>query len=78
MQRAANDLDGKVRPLMVMETARGCWWDAKHHCTFCGLNGEFMGFRSKSPLRALAENLRSTIDRPLRRARLNPVKAAVR
>src|SRR4029453_173525 len=21
------------------ESARGCWWGAKHHCTFCGLNG---------------------------------------
>ena len=22
------------------ESARGCWWGAKHHCTFCGLNGD--------------------------------------
>jgi ribosomal peptide maturation radical SAM protein 1 len=35
------------------ETARGCWWGAKHHCTFCGLNGLGMAFRSKSPARAL-------------------------
>ncbi len=35
------------------ETARGCWWGAKHHCTFCGLNGLGMTFRSKSPDRAL-------------------------
>ena len=35
------------------ETARGCWWGEKHHCTFCGLNGLGMGFRSKSPDRAL-------------------------
>jgi len=35
------------------ETARGCWWGAKHHCTFCGLNGLGMTFRSKSPARAL-------------------------
>src|SRR5215831_5367801 len=38
-----------------IETARGCWWGAKHHCTFCGLNGETMRFRSKSPRRVLAE-----------------------
>ncbi len=31
-----------------METSRGCWWGAKHHCTFCGLNAETMGFRAKS------------------------------
>ena len=40
---------------LLMETSRGCWWGAKHHCTFCGLNGEGMGFRVKSPDRALAE-----------------------
>ena len=40
---------------LVVETSRGCWWGAKHHCTFCGLNGETMAFRSKSPARALAE-----------------------
>jgi ribosomal peptide maturation radical SAM protein 1 len=37
------------------ETARGCWWGAKSHCTFCGLNGSSMAFRSKSPARALDE-----------------------
>jgi len=31
------------------ETSRGCWWGEKHHCTFCGLNGQGMGFREKSP-----------------------------
>ena len=40
---------------VVFETSRGCWWGAKHHCTFCGLNGETMRFRSKSPERAYAE-----------------------
>ncbi len=37
------------------ESARGCWWGAKHHCTFCGLNGTAMRFRSKSPGRVLEE-----------------------
>lgn len=37
------------------ESARGCWWGAKHHCTFCGLNGSTMTFRSKSPARVLDE-----------------------
>jgi ribosomal peptide maturation radical SAM protein 1 len=40
---------------LPIETARGCWWGAKHHCTFCGLNGTAMSFRSKSPERVLAE-----------------------
>lgn len=38
-----------------IETARGCWWGAKHHCTFCGLNGQSMTFRSKTADRALEE-----------------------
>ncbi|UWE11356.1 RiPP maturation radical SAM C-methyltransferase [Actinacidiphila bryophytorum] len=36
-------------PVLVVEGARGCWWGEKHHCTFCGLNGSAMTFRSKSP-----------------------------
>jgi ribosomal peptide maturation radical SAM protein 1 len=37
------------------ESARGCWWGAKSHCTFCGLNGTSMAFRSKSPERVVDE-----------------------
>lgn len=54
---AATAMPGDVRGMPVMlpfETARGCWWGAKHHCTFCGLNGAGMTYRSKSPARTLA------------------------
>ncbi len=44
------------------ETSRGCWWGVKHHCTFCGLNGEGMQFRAKSPARVL-EELRLLVER---------------
>ena len=44
-------------PILVCETSRGCWWGAKSHCTFCGLNGSTMAFRRKSPPRALEEIL---------------------
>jgi ribosomal peptide maturation radical SAM protein 1 len=44
-----------IRPEMLFETARGCWWGAKSHCTFCGLNGDTMPFRSKSWSRAFDE-----------------------
>jgi ribosomal peptide maturation radical SAM protein 1 len=37
------------------ESARGCWWGAKKHCTFCGLNGPTMAFRSKDPTVVLEE-----------------------
>jgi len=40
---------------LVMESSRGCWWGEKHHCTFCGLNGEGMDFRKKSASRVLEE-----------------------
>lgn len=40
---------------MPLETARGCWWGEKHHCTFCGLNGSNMKFRAKSIPRVLNE-----------------------
>lgn len=33
---------------LLIETARGCWWGQKHHCTFCGLNGTSLTFRSKA------------------------------
>ena len=35
--------------MVPFEGSRGCWWGQKHHCTFCGLNGLGLGFRSKSP-----------------------------
>jgi len=34
-------------PVILYETARGCWWGEKHHCTFCGLNASSMKFRAK-------------------------------
>jgi ribosomal peptide maturation radical SAM protein 1 len=49
----------KFRPALQvglpMETSRGCWWGAVHHCTFCGLNGGGMSFRAKSAARVLTE-----------------------
>lgn len=37
------------------ESSRGCWWGQKHHCSFCGLNGQGMTFRVKRPGRLLIE-----------------------
>ena len=44
-----------LHPSLLIETSRGCWWGAKAHCTFCGLNGATMTFRSKSAERVLGE-----------------------
>jgi ribosomal peptide maturation radical SAM protein 1 len=43
------------QPSVFVETSRGCWWGERMHCTFCGLNGATMAYRSKSAPRALAE-----------------------
>jgi len=45
----------EIAPSIPFETSRGCWWGAKHHCTFCGLNGATMAYRSKTAQRALDE-----------------------
>jgi len=37
------------------QSARGCWWGERRHCTFCGLNGSTMAYRSKSPARLRQE-----------------------
>jgi len=52
---AGTTLAGTFETHLVFETSRGCWWGAKHHCTFCGLNGDTMVFRSKAPDRAFEE-----------------------
>lgn len=38
---------GAAPAFVPLEASRGCWWGEKHHCTFCGLNGEAMAFRRK-------------------------------
>jgi ribosomal peptide maturation radical SAM protein 1 len=37
------------------EGSRGCWWGQKHHCTFCGINGQGMAFREKSAARVYSD-----------------------
>jgi ribosomal peptide maturation radical SAM protein 1 len=51
----SNKLGLAPLPQLPIEGSRGCWWGQKHHCTFCGLNGEGMVYRHKSPTRFLAE-----------------------
>jgi ribosomal peptide maturation radical SAM protein 1 len=54
----------RSRVTVPFESARGCWWGAKHHCTFCGLNPDTMPFRAKS-----AEAVRTELDAAARRYR---------
>jgi ribosomal peptide maturation radical SAM protein 1 len=46
--------DGSVHPSLTFETSRGCWWGERSHCTFCGLNGGTMMYRSMPSEQALA------------------------
>ena len=52
----------RVAQVMPFESSRGCWWGQKHHCTFCGLNGLGMGFRSKG-----GDRVREELDELVRR-----------
>lgn len=54
-------LPPELPDFVTMESSRGCWWGQRHHCTFCGLNGEGMDFRQKSPERVLSE-IRQLLD----------------
>ena len=54
-QFQAEGLKNGHEVLVPFESSRGCWWGAKMHCTFCGLNGSTMTYRSKSPKRLLDE-----------------------
>jgi ribosomal peptide maturation radical SAM protein 1 len=54
-QYSANLTPARDDIRISLEQSRGCWWGAKHHCTFCGLNGQTMATRAKSAQRALAE-----------------------
>lgn len=38
--------DAKVKPTLLIETSRGCWWGERMHCTFCGLNDLTLGYRA--------------------------------
>ncbi|MES1243276.1 MAG: RiPP maturation radical SAM C-methyltransferase [Acidobacteriota bacterium] len=46
--------NGRIEPYLLFETSRGCWWGERSHCTFCGLNGGTMMYRSMPPEQALA------------------------
>lgn len=45
-----------------IEGSRGCWWGEASHCTFCGLNGAVMKYRTKN-----SEQLISELDSNIRK-----------
>ena len=45
----------EIKPILLFETSRGCWWGERAHCTFCGLNGLTMKYRAMRADKALAQ-----------------------
>ena len=60
----------KQEVVLPYESSRGCWWGARHHCTFCGQNGETLAFREKSPDRMIAGARRLLQRYPTRNIRM--------
>jgi ribosomal peptide maturation radical SAM protein 1 len=61
----ASPVSEYLEPQLIHEAARGCWWGMRKQCTFCGLNGSTMVFRSKPAERVFAE-----LDEHVRRHRV--------
>ena len=54
-EQARGALPADLPEGLPLERSRGCGWGMKHHCVFCGLNGDTMDFRIKPPERTLKE-----------------------
>lgn len=48
-----DEWDNAPEIMLPIETARGCWYGMKNHCTFCGLNRQGMEFRHKPAAQVL-------------------------
>jgi ribosomal peptide maturation radical SAM protein 1 len=55
---ALSGVEAVASPNLVAETSRGCWFGAKSHCKFCGLNGSTIVFRRKNAETVLQELVR--------------------
>ncbi|MCP4217736.1 MAG: RiPP maturation radical SAM protein 1, partial [bacterium] len=51
----ASGIKDYIHPAVVFESSRGCWWGEKNQCTFCGLNGKGIAYRSKSARRVISD-----------------------
>ena len=48
-------LEDHIKPTLLIEASRGCWWNEKKPCTFCGLIAKSNRYRIKSTQRILDE-----------------------
>jgi ribosomal peptide maturation radical SAM protein 1 len=61
-ERKRFQLHDEERVCLPLESSRGCWWGAKQHCTFCGLNANGMGYRQKAHER-FQDEVKSVVDK---------------
>ncbi|MDD5522621.1 MAG: RiPP maturation radical SAM C-methyltransferase [Kiritimatiellae bacterium] len=47
--------DGKIKPMLIFETSRGCAWGERRQCAFCGLNGLTLRYRVLTPENAITQ-----------------------
>ncbi|MCP4349103.1 MAG: RiPP maturation radical SAM protein 1 [Desulfobacterales bacterium] len=45
--------NGEVKPMLILETSRGCWWGERMQCTFCGANGRSLKYEAMSSEKAI-------------------------
>ena len=45
---ATPDVSSKIKPGILVEASRGCWWQKNDGCSFCGLNGAGKKYRRKA------------------------------
>jgi len=43
----------QIKPALLFDLSRGCWWGERCQCSFCGLNGSKMHYAAMSPENAL-------------------------
>ena len=60
--RQSVGFDRLYEVVLALESSRGCWWGARQHCTFCGLNANGMGYRQKS-IERLRSEVEAVVDR---------------
>ncbi len=47
--------DGKINPILIFETSRGCKWGEHQQCTFCGMSGMMTRYRTLTADNALIQ-----------------------
>jgi ribosomal peptide maturation radical SAM protein 1 len=48
----------ELKPVLLFETSRGCWWGERSQCSFCGMSRATIKHRAMSPEKAI-EHLKS-------------------